>query len=93
MSETIDITPVTNPPAILAYAERVQTQAPWDHISGQLHALHALSMKYDELSERLSGGELAWAFVREFGDAHRKVSNEFASFFGPGEQPNPGGEA
>jgi hypothetical protein len=93
MTETIDITPVTNPEAILAYAERVQTQNPWDHIAGQLHALHALSTKYDELSERLSGDELAWAFVHEFGDAHRMVSNEFASFFGPGQEPNPGGAA
>lgn len=88
MSETIDITPVINPPAILAYADRVQTQAPWDHIAGQLHALSNLSAKYDELSERLSGDELAWAFVHAFGDAHRMVSNEFASFFGE-RDPNP----
>lgn len=83
--QTINLTPITNPATILAYAGRVKTDRPWDHIAGQLHALSELSAKYDELSESLSGDALAWAFVNAFGDAHRMVSNEFASFFGEGQ--------
>ena len=81
MTETIDIKPRVNPERVVAYAERVQSKAPWEHIGGQLHALSTLSAKYDELSERLHGDELAWQFVREFGDLHRSVSNEFLGMF------------
>lgn len=84
MTETIDITPITNDARVLAYAERVGTEQPWDHISGQLHALSTLNATYDELSERLSGDELAWAFVHAFGEAHRTVSNEFLGMFAEG---------
>jgi len=58
MTETIDIKPRVNPERVAAYAERVQSKAPWEHIGGQLHALSTLSAKYDELSERWHGDEL-----------------------------------
>jgi len=84
MTQSIDISPRINPENVQAYAERVQTKAPWEHIAGQLHALSALSAKYDELSERWHGDELAWQFIHEFGEMHRTVSNEFLGMFGEG---------
>jgi len=49
VTQSIDISPRINPENVQAYAERMQTKAPWEHISGQLHALSTLSAKYDEL--------------------------------------------
>ena len=87
MSETINIQPITNPSAVLAYAERVQTSHPWDHVGGQLYALSALAATLDDLIERLNPDARAEAFVEEFRKAHRNVTNEFLGMFGEPDTP------
>lgn len=87
MTETIDITPVTNDERVMAYARKHQTKAPWDHMAGQLFALSMLTQELSELDEQYAGDELAWAFVRLVELRHKQAAQEFLSFFGaPGKK-------
>jgi len=83
MTQTIDITPIINRRTIQEYAEKHQTDQPWQHASGQLTALSALNEQLDQIEdEMLQPEEAALEFVARFQQMHREVSTQFARFFG-----------